>query len=232
MTSGVFVTAIDTGAGKTVVSVGLVEALRATGKTVAVMKPVASGCEQTAQGLRNDDAQRLITASALSVPYQLVNPYAFEPPVAPHIAAQSEGVEIEIAVIESAFAQLQDKADTIVVEGVGGWLVPVNATQTMADVAQALDLPVVLVVAVRLGCLNHALLTAAAIRRSGLTLCGWVANRLDADCQRMEENITALSERLDAPLLADLPLGMDEGALLQCARRIDIQALPDQGNSD
>ncbi len=225
MTRGVFVTAIDTGAGKTVVSTGLVEALRSAGKTVAVMKPVASGCERTVHGLRNEDAQRLIRASGMPLPYSRVNPYAFEAPVAPHIAAQLQGVEMEIPVIESAFAQLQKAADTVVVEGVGGWLVPVNATQTMADVAQALDLPVVLVVALRLGCLNHALLTAAAIRRSGLTLCGWVANRLDSDCLQVEANITALSERLEAPLLADLPRETDEDTLRQCAGVINIKAL-------
>ena len=225
MTHGVFVTAIDTGVGKTVVSVGLVEALLATGKSVAVMKPVASGCERTEQGLRNEDAQRLMRASGLSVPYSRVNPYAFEAPVAPHIASQYQGIEIEMPVIESAFVQLQKTADSVVVEGIGGWLVPVNATQTMADVAQALDLPVVLVVAVRLGCLNHALLTAAAIRRSGLTLSGWVANRLDSNCLQVEENITALSKRLDAPLLADLPLEKDEQALRQCARSINVKPL-------
>ena len=222
---GVFVTAIDTGAGKTVISTGLVEALRATGKTVAVMKPVASGCEQTAQGPGNDDALRLMRASVLPVPYHIVNPYAFEAPVAPHIAARSEGVEIDIAVIKSAFTHLQKMADTVVVEGVGGWLVPINATQTMADVAQALDLPVVMVVAIRLGCLNHALLTAAAIRHSGLSLAGWVANRLDGDCLRTEENIAALEERLDAPLLADLSLETNEDVLLQRARCINVDTL-------
>jgi len=226
VTRGIFVTGIDTGTGKTVVSVGLVESLRATGKTVAVMKPVASGCESTAQGLRNEDAQRLIHASGLPLPYSQVNPYAFEAPVAPHIAAQYQGVEIEIPVIESAFMQLQKMADTLVVEGVGGWLVPINATQTMADVAQALKLPVVLVVAVRLGCLNHALLTAAAIRRSGLSLCGWVANRLDSDCLQVEDNIAALDERLGAPLLAVLPRETDEEALRQCAGSINVKTLP------
>ncbi|VAW82003.1 Dethiobiotin synthetase [hydrothermal vent metagenome] len=222
---GVFVTAIDTDAGKTVVSTGLVEALRATGKTVAVMKPVASGCEQTAQGLQNDDAQRLMQASALSVPYHLVNPYAFEPAIAPHIAARSADIEIDITVIESAFTQLQEMADTVVVEGVGGWLVPINATQTMADVVQALDLPVVMVVAIRLGCLNHALLTAAAIRHSGLSLVGWVANRLDGDCLRVEENIGALEARLSVPLLADLSREENEDVLRQHARRIDVGGL-------
>lgn len=225
MSGGVFVTAIDTGAGKTVVSAGLVEAWRAAGQTVAVMKPVASGCEQTSEGLRNDDAQRLITASALSLSYPLVNPYAFEAPIAPHIAARSGGIEIEIPVIQTAFAQLQKTADRIVVEGVGGWMVPINATQTMANVAQALGLPVVLVVAVRLGCLNHALLTAEAIRRSGLPLCGWVANRLDSDCLRLEENVSALKERLDAPLLMDLPLEQNEAALMQHMRCINVGLL-------
>lgn len=225
MSQGVFVTAIDTDAGKTVVSTGLVEVWRALGKTVAVMKPVASGCERTDQGLRNDDAQRLITASASSMPYELVNPYAFEAPVAPHIAAQTDGTEIDIAVIELAFEQLQATADRVVVEGIGGWLVPINATKTMADVAQALGLPVVLVVAVRLGCLNHALLTAEAIRRSGLTLCGWVANRLDSECLQVEENIAALKDRLDAPLLVDLPFEQDEIALMRHMRRINVESL-------
>ena len=225
MNKGIFVTAIDTEAGKTVVSTGLAEAWRALEKTVAVMKPVASGCERTEQGLRNDDAQRLIAASGSSLPYELVNPYAFEAPVAPHIAAESAGAEIEIAVIESAFSQVQATADRVVVEGVGGWMVPINATQTMADVAQAMGLPVVLVVAVRLGCLNHALLTAAAIRRSGLPLCGWVANRLDCGCLQVEENIAALQDRLDAPLLADLPLEQDELALMRRIRHINVESL-------
>ncbi|VAW77281.1 Dethiobiotin synthetase [hydrothermal vent metagenome] len=226
MSRGVFVTAIDTDAGKTVVSTGLVGAWQAAGKSVAVMKPVASGCEVTPEGLRNEDAQRLMTASTLSLPYQQVNPYAFEAPVAPHIAADSEGIEIEMPVIQSAFAQLQKTADRIVVEGVGGWRVPINATQTMADVAQALELPVVLVVAIRLGCLNHALLTAEAIERCGLPLCGWVANRLDRDCLQVEENINALKERLDAPLLVDLPRENNETALMQRMRCINAALLP------
>ncbi len=225
MNRGVFVTATDTGAGKTVVSVGLVEALQMAGRSVAVMKPVASGCERTPQGLRNDDAQRLIAASNLSLPYAQVNPYAFEPPVAPHIAAQAAGVDIEVPAIEAAFAQLQEDADLVVVEGVGGWLVPVNAKQTMADVAVALELPVVLVVPIRLGCLNHALLSAEAVRRSGLPLCGWVANRLDPDCRLVDENIAALTERLDVTLLADLPFGQNEDVLRRNLQRIDVSPL-------
>ncbi len=225
MSCGVFVTATDTGAGKTVVSTGLVRAMRAAGKSVAVMKPVASGCEQTGEGLRNADALQLMKASTLSLPYRQVNPYAFEAPVAPHIAACSAGVEIELPVIESAFRQLQAVADCIVVEGVGGWLVPVSDTHSMADVARMLALPIVLVVPVRLGCLNHALLSAAAIRQSGLALCGWVANRIDSDCLCAEENIAALKERLDAPLLLDLPCEEDGQTLMQHACRIDLQPL-------
>ncbi len=226
MIPGVFVTGIDTDAGKTVVSTGLVRAWRAAGKTVAVMKPVASGCEPEPEGLRNDDARRLIRASGLPLPYKQVNPYAYKAPIAPHIAARSEGVEIEIEVIRSAFEQLQESADRIVVEGVGGWMVPINASRTMADVARALGLPVVLVVAVRLGCLNHTLLTAEAIRRSGLPLCGWVANRLDSQCLQLEENIAALKERLDAPLLMDLPRENNEAALMQHMSGINAELLP------
>ncbi len=225
MTRGVFVTATDTGAGKTVVSVGLVEAMQAAGKRVAVMKPVASGCEPSDAGLRNADALQLMQASARVMPYRQVNPYAFEEPVAPHIAARYGGVKIELPVIRSSFDQLQEMADCIVVEGVGGWLVPVSETQTMADVAAGLGLPVVLVVPVRLGCLNHALLTAAAIRQSGLELCGWVANRLDSHCLRAGENVTALTERLGAPLLLDLEYEENAENLRQRARDVDLQAI-------
>lgn len=225
MSYGVFVTATDTDAGKTVVSAGLVEAMQAAGNRVAVMKPVASGCEHTVEGLRNSDALQLMKASTLSLLYPRVNPYAFEPPIAPHIAARSTDVEIELPVIESAFRQLREDADCIVVEGVGGWLVPVSDTRSMADVAQMLALPVVLVVPIRLGCLNHALLSAAAIRQSGLKLCGWVANRIDSECLCVEENVIALKERLGAPLLLDLPCEPDEQCLMQLASQIDLQPL-------
>ncbi|TCK17072.1 dethiobiotin synthase [Thiogranum longum] len=225
MTQGIFVTGTDTDAGKTVVSVGIVEAIRTAGKTVAVMKPVASGCDLTREGPRNADALHLMQASTLDLPYQRVNPYAFEAPVAPHIAARTEGVQIDLAVIESAFEQLCGVADRIVVEGVGGWLVPISTRQTMADVARVLGLPVVLVVPVRLGCLNHALLSAAAIRLSGLELVGWVANRLDDDCLCADENIAALRERLGAPLLLELAYAEDAQTLMQHARCIDLQAV-------
>src|SRR5690606_25531823 len=161
MTQGYFVTGTDTGVGKTRISLALMRALQAQGHTVLGMKPVASGCRSTADGLRNDDAVQLRAQASFDVPYDQVNPYAFEPPIAPHLAALAVGTVIRIDVIRDMLDRLGASADRVVVEGVGGWLVPIDASATMADVAVAVDLPVVLVVAVRLGCLNHALLTAA-----------------------------------------------------------------------
>lgn len=205
MTAGFFVSGTDTGVGKTCVSVMLLEQLCKTGRKAAGMKPVASGCTMTAEGLRNEDALRLLSASSLSLDYPTVNPFAFEQPVAPHLAAQLANQLIEINKIQLAYDSICQKADTVIVEGVGGWLVPINATETMADVAQSLDLPVILVVGIRLGCLNHALLSMASIKQSGLSLAGWVANRLDNQCLLAEENIRYLQRKIHAPLLADIP---------------------------
>ena len=210
MSSGWFVTGTDTGVGKTCVSVALLHALAARGCRVAAMKPVASGCARRGGAFRNDDADQLRALCTVRPPYQLVNPYAFEPPVAPHLAAAEAGTVIDIARIRDAFVELRAAADAVVVEGVGGWLVPVDGRLTMQDVAIVLGLPVLLVVGIRLGCLNHALLTANAVRASGLELAGWIANRVDPGCDRQDENVRALQERLDAPLLADFPYA--EGA--------------------
>lgn len=204
MTRGYFVTGTDTGVGKTRVSLGLMRQLQQQGHVVTGMKPVASGCRSTPAGPVNDDALQLQAQASFTVPYQQVNPYAFEPPIAPHLAAQALGVTIELVVIEEALAGLTQAADRVVVEGVGGWLVPIDATKTMADVAIALGLPVIMVVGIRLGCLNHALLTAAAIEAAPVSCVGWVANRLDPDCEAVEENITALRERLPLPCLGEL----------------------------
>lgn len=222
MTRGFFVTGTDTGVGKTCVSVGLIRALQAQGHVVVGMKPVASGCVESASGLVNEDALELQSCASFSMPYRKVNPYAFEPPVAPHLAAQAEDVRIEIPVITETCRELSSEADRVVVEGVGGWLVPVNEYQTMADVAIALGLPVVLVVAIRLGCLNHALLTASAIMKSGLRFEGWVANRMDPDCEQQDENVAALRERLPAPLLADLDYAENKASLESQASRINL----------
>jgi len=203
---GYFITGTDTGAGKTAVTLGLMARLQAQGKTVAAMKPVASGCAPTAAGLMNEDALQLQRQSSVALPYALVNPYAFEPPIAPHIAADQVGVTIAIDTIRSAFADIAVSAECVLVEGVGGWQVPLNADETLADLARALDLEVILVVGIRLGCLNHALLTAQSITACGCTPAGWVANRLPppADCAR--ENINALKSRLLFPCLGEVPV--------------------------
>jgi dethiobiotin synthetase len=168
------------------------------------MKPVASGCENTAHGLRNDDAARLIAASSVELDYSLVNPFAFEQPVAPHLAAQHSELCIDKNKIQASFRSISQQVDAVIVEGVGGWSVPINDTETMADVAQAIGLPVILVVGIRLGCINHALLTVAAIEKSGLPFAGWIANRIDKQCLIAEENIKALEQRIDVPLMADV----------------------------
>lgn len=204
MTRGYFVTGTDTGVGKTRASVALMRRLQLQGHVVTGMKPVASGCRSTPSGRVNDDALLLQAQASFTVPYHQVNPYAFEPPIAPHLAAQADGVKIELGVIERALQELTEAADRVVVEGVGGWLVPIDAKLTMADVAVALGLPVVMVVGIRLGCLNHALLTAAAIEAAPVPFAGWIANRLDPGCLAVEENISALRERLTVPCLGEL----------------------------
>jgi dethiobiotin synthetase len=225
MTRGFFISGTDTGVGKTSVSLGLMRALQAQGHAVAGMKPVASGCHSAANGLENDDALRLQRCSSLPVEYAQVNPYAFEQAVAPHLAARLSSTSIQIPVISRSFRDLSEGADFVIVEGVGGWLVPVNAEQTMQDVAIGLGLPVVLVVAIRLGCLNHALLTADAIRKSGLWLAGWVANRVDPQCQYPDELVAALGERLPAALLVDISFTRDYSEIERQLSRLDLAPL-------
>lgn len=205
MKHGFFVTGTDTGVGKTSVSLELMRMLQAQGHVVTGMKPVASGCENNSSGLLNDDALRLQAQASFTVPYQHVNPYAFEPAIAPHIASAAEGVDMTLDVIESALAVVTQDADRVVVEGVGGWAVPINDTQTMEDVAVSLGLPVIMVVGIRLGCISHALITAKAIMACGLEIVGWVANRLDPECIAQDEVVAALRRRLSAPCLGDVP---------------------------
>jgi len=202
---GCFVTGTDTGVGKTVVALGLMKYLQDHGLTVAGMKPVASGCAQTAQGLRNDDALRLQRQASVRVEYARVNPVALEPPIAPHIAARQAGVSISIGAIRRVFDELASQADRIVVEGIGGWRVPLTERETVADLAAALELDVILVVGIRLGCLNHTLLSAEAIARDGLRLAGWVANCLPPATDAGEEIINTLKTRVSAPLLGIVP---------------------------
>jgi dethiobiotin synthetase len=200
-----FVTGTDTGVGKTHISCALMRQLIAAGYRVVGMKPVASGGQDVAGKLMNTDAQQLMATANVFAPYELVNPYCFEAAIAPHIAAQEAGIAISTAVILSAYQQLAAVADVVIVEGVGGWAVPINATQTMADVAAILKLPVIMVVGMRLGCLNHAMLTAQSIQASSVQLAAWVANTLDATMPALQANIDTFKTTFAAPLLGVVP---------------------------
>jgi dethiobiotin synthetase len=205
MATGYVIAGTDTGVGKTFIACALLHRLREAGVTAVGMKPVAAGCERTVEGLINQDVEALRWASAVTLPREAINVYAFERPIAPHIAAALDGTHIDLDAIVRRFDQLSSTADVVVVEGVGGWLVPLNDSESFADLAAKLRLPVILVVGMRLGCLNHALLTAEAIRTRGLALVGWVANHIDADMACPEENVRSLEHRLQCPLLGVVP---------------------------
>ncbi len=217
---GYFVTGTDTGMGKTTVSCALLHAFAGQGCKVVGMKPIAAGIEN-GQWL---DAEQLLAASNINIAREHINPYAFDPPISPHIAARRAGTEIDLGVIQRAYQALSNQADIVIVEGAGGFLVPINQQHNGADLARALNLPVILVVGMRLGCLNHALLTAQAIRGAGLTLAGWVANCIDPQMQVLEENIATLEQRLDCSLLGILPFG-GEMNTHKSAELLDIEQL-------
>jgi len=204
MSNGWFIAGTDTGVGKTFIAELILEGLNAAGVAAVGMKPVASGCRDTAAGVRSDDAERLLAASCAAIPYEIANPFAFVEPVAPHIAADTIGRPIDIGVIDSCYQKIS-RIGRVVVEGVGGWRVPIGPDRTMADVAAVLRLPIVLVVGVRLGCINHAMLTAGAIAADDLELAGWVANTVVPDMARHAETIAAIEQRLGAPPLATIP---------------------------
>lgn len=222
--AGLFVTGTDTDAGKTHVALGLMAALQARGLSVAAMKPVAAGCEQSLDGLRNGDALALQAQSSVTLPYDLLNPVALAPPIAPHIAAQEAAVQLEMEPLLRTCGEIEARAERVVVEGAGGWLVPLNARETLADLAVAMGFPVVLVVGIRLGCINHALLSAQAIRASGLRLAGWVANEIAPDSARIDENVASIAERVAAPLLGRVPF-MPQATARQTAAHLDISPL-------
>jgi dethiobiotin synthetase len=221
---GYFVTGTDTGVGKTLVSCALLQAFAARGKRVVGMKPVAAGAVRDAGGLRNEDVEMLLTAGNVAAPRSLVNPYCFWAAVAPHIAAHAAGVNISVALIREKFDELACAADLVVVEGAGGFCVPLNSGEDMTDVARRLDLPVLLVVGMRLGCINHALLTAQAIRACGLTLAGWLANHIDPVLDEADANVAALAQRLQAPLIARIPFSRDPDSR-QFAALVDVDLL-------
>jgi dethiobiotin synthetase len=195
---GLFVAGTDTGVGKTRVAVALIHALRARGLRVAAMKPVSAG---SVPGEPNEDVVALLQAANVAAELRDVNPYAFAEPIAPHIAAQQAGVRIVLAVIVEAYSRLAARADVVVVEGAGGWRVPLNEREDMADLAHALGLPIVLVVGMRLGCLNHALLTAESIAGRGLPWAGWVGNVIDPEMAQLAANLETLGARLPGPCL-------------------------------
>ena len=201
MTRGVFITGTDTGIGKTTVSCALLLALRARGLRAVGMKPVASGCERTPEGWRNDDALRLLAASDPQPDYALVNPYALPEPTAPEIAAHAVHVTVECERLCIAFDALADESDRVIVEGVGGWASPLSALLDQSELALALELPVLMVVGLRLGCVNHARLTARAIRADGLRLLGWIGSAVDADFRHAEDTLAILDRVIGAPRL-------------------------------
>ena len=220
-----FVTGTDTGVGKTLVSCALLHAMAARGKRVAGFKPVAAGCDEDGQ---NDDAKRLRAAGNVQASYDQINPYCFHHAIAPHLAARMAGVAIEFPRILVAYQELAAQADTVIVEGVGGFCVPLNDRQDSADLARQLGLPVILVVGVRLGCLNHALLTVRVIADQQLECAGWVANVLDADMPALRENIAALRERIAAPLLGVVPHLAQADARAAAAQYLDLRLLKKQ----
>jgi dethiobiotin synthetase len=193
-----FVTGTDTGVGKTLISCALLYAFSMQGKSVAGMKPVAAGCDE---GGLNEDVKKLRAATNVLASLGQINPYSFAHPVAPHIAARNSGVQINLERILESYIELASQAEVVIVEGAGGFQVPLNDTQDSADLAIELGLPVILVVGMRLGCLNHALLTLRAITDCGLNCAGWVANVVDADMAALDDNIQALQQRIKAPLL-------------------------------
>ena len=206
MSQAYFIAGTDTDVGKTTIAGGLLHAARLQGLSTLGAKPVASGCTMTAKGLRNSDAQALIDESSIKLAYEEVNPFAFEPAIAPHVAAREAGVALEVPALRKAMQHVLDQgADFTLVEGAGGWRVPLSDHANLSDLAIALKLPVILVVGVRLGCINHALLSAEAIARDGLQLAGWVANIIEPRTARLEENLASLAERLPAPCLGRVP---------------------------
>ncbi|NOT65268.1 MAG: dethiobiotin synthase [Methylotenera sp.] len=211
MRQSYFIIGTDTNVGKTYVASALVQHFVQLGFKAVGMKPIASGCELnepselgTTGELLNEDVTALSNASNVKAPLNIVNPYHFAPAIAPHIAAELASVNMQIEVIQQAYTQLSELADVVIVEGAGGFFVPINATQTLADVAVALNIPIILVVGIKLGCINHALLTVEAIQARGLKLAGWVANQIEPNMMNFEENLHSLKQRISAPCLSSV----------------------------
>ncbi|ACJ29651.1 Dethiobiotin synthase [Shewanella piezotolerans WP3] len=217
-----FVTGTDTDCGKTLVSSALLTAVK--GETVG-FKPVASGCENTEQGLRNSDALALMAASSIKLPYDDINPFAFAAAIAPHIAAAEQSVTLSPTRIQAQLNMAHHLgADFVVVEGAGGWRLPLGDGHYMSEVVQAMKLPVILVVGMKLGCLNHALLTVEAIERDGLVIAGWVANQVDSQMDNQLENLASLQQMISAPFLGHIP-HLENPTAEKAAEHIDVSLL-------
>lgn len=199
-----FITGTDTEIGKTWCSVTLMHYFQGQGRSAIGMKPVASGCQWVDGQLKNEDALMLQEHASVHVPYPLVNPYAFEQPVSPHIASIKAGQSIELSFIKQGLDAIKNRADVVIVEGVGGWMAPLNTTEDVSDLALALQIPIILVVGIRLGCINHAKLTYSAIKAKGVHCSGWIANCTQADMLAQEHNIQTIKAYIDAPLLGEL----------------------------
>ncbi|MEZ9199244.1 dethiobiotin synthase [Shewanella sp. 10N.286.54.B9] len=217
-----FVTGTDTDCGKTLVSSALLTAV--AGETVG-FKPVASGCEKTEQGLRNSDALALMAASSIKLPYDDINPFAFAPAIAPHIAAAEQNVALTPARIQAQLNMAQHLgADFVLVEGAGGWRLPLSEGHYMSEVVQAMSLPVILVVGMKLGCLNHALLTIEAIERDGIVIAGWVSNQVDSTMKNQQENLASLQQMISAPFLGHIP-HLENATAQNAAKHLNVTLL-------
>jgi dethiobiotin synthetase len=205
-----FITGTDTNVGKTLIAAGLLVAAKNKGLTTAALKPVAAGCEKTEAGLRNSDALLLQSVITQPLDYDQINPYALEAAIAPHIAAQQEKRSLSVDRLSGFCRGVLSSANFTLLEGAGGWRVPINPRETLADLAKNLQLPVIIVVGIRLGCINHALLTFEAIVRDGVPVAGWVANCVDADMSVLQENIDSLRSRLPVPCLGVIPFLADQ----------------------
>jgi dethiobiotin synthetase len=232
--SAYFITGTDTGVGKTWATLALMKALQNHGEVVVGMKPVASGCTKTDEGLLNDDAVKILQLTNKGRPqpldYKTINSYAFEPEVAPHIAADRDGEKIDIEKIADDFNFLNKQADSVIVEGVGGWCVPLSDNEMLADLVRRLDLAVILVIGLRLGCINHALSTLRAIQSDGVKLQGWMTSQIDQDYVGIEETTETFHSQIKAPYLGSLPY-LERFDLDSLARNIKLRTLLTQNNT-
>lgn len=227
-----FVTGTDTEVGKTVASTALLQAATALGFTTAGYKPVASGSDMTPDGLRNSDALALQHNSSLTLAYDAVNPYTFAEPTSPHIISADEQRPIDFSVLSAGLRSLEQQADWLLVEGAGGWFTPLSSTQTFADWVIVEQLPVILVVGVKLGCINHAMLTAQAVQQAGLPLVGWIANDVVPPGKRHAEYMASLTRLIPAPLLGEIPWLGESGDTANVGRYLSLNALtPSSGQA-